>query len=111
MTVAFLLCSVVTGVSAAVSFGYSVAGLRSSRGEGRTASEYALARSLAILVGAVVSPFTGLVAVVAAVAVVMILVQAFDAVIGARQHDRVKTIGPAVTAVANVAVLGWMVWS
>jgi diacylglycerol kinase len=111
MTLAFIVCSVVTAVSAAVSFGYSVAGLRGSRAAARTASSYALARSLALLVGALLAPFTNLTSVVALAALLMVLVQLLDAAIGARLRDRVKSIGPAATALVNAVVLGWMIWS
>jgi hypothetical protein len=39
----------------------------------------------------------------------MIIVQAFDAAIGLTIKDRMKTFGPAGTAVANLAALLWLV--
>lgn len=44
----------------------------------------------------------------AAVACAMIVVQGLDAFVGAHSHNRIKTIGPAVTALANAAALGWL---
>lgn len=108
MSIAFWVCAVITVISAAVSFGYSVAGLRAASGDAVTPSMYAFARSLALLVVAVVALFTLSGAFVAAVAIAMILVQAVDAVIGVRIHDRVKAVGPAVTALVNLAGLIWL---
>jgi hypothetical protein len=108
MTLAFWVCSSITVISAAVSFGYAVAGLRGATGVAITPSMYALARSIALLVVAVIAPLTGSVAFVAASAIAMIVVQGVDAVIGVRLRDRVKTFGPAATALAGLASLVWV---
>jgi len=108
MTGAYWICAGVTLVSAVVSFGYSVAGLRGAEGAARTASQYALARSTALLAVAGVALFAGAPAFVAAVAIAMIIVQAIDAVVGVTIKDRLKTFGPALTALLNLGVLVWM---
>lgn len=66
MTVAMWLCSAMTIVSAVVSLGYSVVGLRGATPGSRLASEYALARSSALGVIAVIAPFTGTTGFIAA---------------------------------------------
>ena len=69
---------------------------------------YAAARSLAwagVSVAAFVVRAAGW---LEAVACGMIVVQACDAVIGVGIGDRVKTFGPAATAVLNAVVLGWL---
>jgi hypothetical protein len=38
----------------------------------------------------------------------MIIVQAGDAIIGGLIRDRVKTLGPAGTAVVNLAAMIWL---
>ena len=111
MTVAMWTCSLLTIVSACVSLGYATAGLRASTGEQRLPSSYALARSRTLVVVALAAPFTGDPGFIAAAAVSLIVVQALDAVIGVRTWDLVKTIGPAITAVANAAALVWMLVS
>lgn len=112
MSVAFWVCGAVTFVSAGVSLGYSVAALRAAGAPGEvTASRYAAARSVALLVAAVVGLCAGSVGFAAAVALTMIVVQGLDAVVGARIPDTLKTVGPAATAVANLAALGWMLAS
>ncbi len=108
MALAFWICSIITLISAAVSFGFSVAGLRGAKDGATTPSMYALARSVALLVVATVAPFTGSVAFVAAITLAMVIVQGADAVIGTRIRDRVKTFGPAGTAVAGLVALVWM---
>lgn len=107
MTAALWMCSVLTIVSACVSLGYAAAGLRSASETGRLPSSYALARSAALVVVALIAPFTGSRGFIAAAAVAMICVQVLDAGIGAGSRDRLKTIGPALTAVANAAALIW----
>lgn len=72
---------------------------------------YAFARSLALLLVAVVAIFTDNLAFVAAVALAMTAVQLADAVIGARIQDLVKTVGPAATGVVNLAAVIWMLTS
>ncbi|PJJ55304.1 hypothetical protein CLV54_3194 [Compostimonas suwonensis] len=72
---------------------------------------YAFARSLALLVVAIVALFTGSVAFVAAIAIAMVIVQVADAVIGVRIRDRLKTVGPAATALVDLAALVWMLAS
>ena len=111
MTIAFWICAAVTVVSSLVSAGYAVVGVRSAAEAVRIPSEYALSRSIALVVVAVSAMFVANVGFTAAAAIVMILVQAGDAIVGARAHDRFKTIGPAATAVANAAALVWLLAS
>lgn len=108
MSLAFWVCAAVTAISAAVSLGYSIAGLTSSDPAGRAPSMYACARSSALAVVAVAAIFVGSTPFLAAVAVAMVTVQAVDAVIGGVIRDRIKTIGPALTAIANLAALIWL---
>jgi len=108
MPLAFWICAAVTAISAAVSFGYSVAGLRGSDPGSRTPSQYAVARSLALVVVAAIAPFTGSVAFLTAVAAAMVIVQAADAVVGALRGDRFRTFGPAATAAGNLGALVWL---
>lgn len=108
MPLAFWVCAAITAISASVSLGYSIAGFTSTAEPGRTPSMYTLARSVALTVVAVAAFFVGSVPFLAAVAIAMVVVQAADAVIGGVIHDRLKTIGPAATAAANLAVLAWL---
>ncbi|WP_022891291.1 hypothetical protein [Agromyces subbeticus] len=108
MSIAFWVCAAITAVSALVSLGYSVAGVRGTKGGELTASRYALARSAALAVGALASVFTASVPFTAAMAVTMMLVQAADAAVGVTIRDHLKTVGPAATAIANAAALIWM---
>lgn len=106
---AFWTCAAITAISAAVSFGYAAVGLRQSPdGAARTASQYAFARSAALLVAAVTAPFAGSTGFLAAVAIAMVIVQGADSLIGISIRDRVKTIGPAATAAANLGAVLWL---
>ncbi len=105
MSSAFWLCAAITAVSAVVSLGYSVAAVRSPEGPGRTNALYAFSRSLALAVAAVVVLFARSEDWLKAVAVAMTIVQAGDAVIGVQIRDRLKTVGPGLTAAGNLAAL------
>jgi hypothetical protein len=108
--ISFWICGAVTMASALVSFGFSIAAVRvASAGEG--AARYALARSFALLVVAIIALFTATHPFLAAIAVAMTVVQACDAVVGGFARDRMKTVGPAVFAVANLAALVWLLGS
>ncbi len=111
MFTAFWICAGLTLISALVSAGYATAAWRAASAESRVPSMYALARSVALVVVAVIGLFSASVAFVAAAALAMIIVQGLDAVIGVFIRDRVKTIGPAITSLVNVAALIWMLAS
>ncbi|MEP6761941.1 MAG: hypothetical protein ABJA93_11345 [Sporichthyaceae bacterium] len=90
-----------------MSLGYSTAAVVAAKNAGGVSAEYALARSLALVTVAIVPIAGERREWLLAAAVAMILVQALDAVIGRRIHDTLKTIGPAVTAAVNLALLAW----
>jgi hypothetical protein len=69
---------------------------------------YAASRSVALLIAALICAVVRSRTAVAALALVMTLVQAFDGLIGALAHDPAKTYGPLAFALANVAVLVWL---
>ncbi len=100
----FWICAVITSASAATSAAFSIAALVSS-GDAPTNARYAVSRSITLLVIAIlvvaVRSRTGLLTIAA----VMVLVQAGDALIGGGNHDRVKTLGPAVTAAINAGAV------
>lgn len=109
MSAAFWVCAAITAISACVSLGYSLAALTGSDALCRTSAMYASARSVALAVAAIVAFFARSSSYLAAVALTMVIVQAIDAVIGAGTRDRLKTVGPAVTSLANAAALVWLV--
>lgn len=107
-TIPWAVCAALTVISAAVSFGYSAATTSGKTGPARTASRYALVRSTALLATATVALLTGSGPFVVAIAVAMILIQAGDALIGARLQDTSKTVGPAAIAVVHTAAVIWL---
>lgn len=100
----FWLCAAVTVASALTSAGFSLAALSSS-GDAHVNAMYAAARSLSValvcLAVVLVRSRVGLITL----SVIMVLVQGGDAVIGAINHDPMKTFGPAFLALVTVAVL------
>lgn len=108
MSAAFWVCATVTLVSAFVSLGYSLAALARSNAADRTSSMYAAARSLALASTAVVALFARSTPYLEAVATSMVAVQAIDAAIGVAIRDRFKSVGPALTSLANLAALIWL---
>ena len=107
MSPAFVACAVITAISAAVSLCFSVAGAVKASGQTRTMALYAAARSLAFVLISLVPLVTGSTPWLEAVAVGMIMVQFCDAGVGVTIRDRMKTFGPAGTAIANLAALVW----
>jgi hypothetical protein len=77
-------------------------------GTTRTIALYACARSTALLIASAVPFLTGSVEWLQGVAWSMVIVQACDAVIGATIKDRMKTFGPAGTALLNVVAVIWL---
>lgn len=108
MTVPFVVCALITAISSIVSFGFSVAAVLGTVGEARTAALYACARSSALVLVSAASFLIGSTPWLLAIASCMIIVQAGDAAIGARIRDRMKTLGPAGTAVLNLAAMIWL---
>ena len=108
MPIAFWSCASVTTVNALVSLDYSTAAVRTAgtgSDAGRVPSMYAFTRSLALATSAVAATLGQSVAGLNAAALAMVLVQTGDAVIGVVTHDRVKTFGPAATALVNGVAL------
>ncbi|WP_206605373.1 MULTISPECIES: hypothetical protein [Methylosinus] len=108
MTLPFLLCASITAVSAMISLGFSIAATFTAAADVRVAALYACARSVALALVSLVPFVTGSAPWLAATACAMIVVQACDAAIGVTIEDRMKTFGPAGTALANLAALIWL---
>jgi hypothetical protein len=87
----FILCALISAISALVSLGFSIAAERTATGPARTMALYACARSLALFVASVVPFLSGSVGWLLAVAWSMIIVQALDAIVGMTIKDNVKT--------------------
>jgi hypothetical protein len=111
MFAAFIVCASVTALSAVVSLGFSLAAAMNETGNARTIAFYGCARSVALVVASVVPFFTGSTEWLEAIAWIMILVQAGDAVIGTTIDDRMKTFGPACASLANLLALLWLIQS
>jgi hypothetical protein len=109
MTVPFIFCASVTATSAIISLGFSVAAAFGATGTVRTTALYACARSLALVIASAVPFLTGSTEWLQAVAWSMIIVQACDAVIGTTIKDRMKTFGPAGTALLNLVAVIWLI--
>jgi hypothetical protein len=106
----FWTCAIITAVSALVSAGFSIAGLFEPSGSA-SIERYAASRSVALLIALLCCIGVRSRMGIAALALVMSLVQGFDGLIGALAHDPAKTYGPFVFAVANLAALVWLLRS
>jgi hypothetical protein len=106
----FCTCALVTTVSALVSAGFSIAGLLGPSGSG-SFERYAASRSIALLIAVLCCTAFRSRDAIAAMALVMSLVQGFDGVIGLLAHDPAKTYGPFAFAVINFAALVWLLRS
>src|ERR1700730_16401088 len=110
MTRRFWTCAIVTTVSALVSASFSVAGLFGPSGSG-SFERYAASRSIALLIAVLCCIGFRSRDAIAAMALVMSLVQGFDGLIGILAHDPAKTYGPFVLALVNFAALVWLLRS
>lgn len=108
MSTSFVVCAAITAISAFVSLGFSLASVPGSTGKTRTLAFYACVRSTAFAVLGIAPFFNASAPWLYALAAGMIIVQAGDAVIGVVTRDVVKTLGPAATAIANLAALIWL---
>jgi len=106
----FWTCAIVTTVSALVSAGFSVAGLLGPSGSG-SFERYAASRSIALLIAVLCCIGFRSRDAIAAMALVMSLVQGFDGLIGILAHDPAKTYGPFAFAIVNFAALVWLLRS
>src|SRR5439155_26263830 len=93
MTKRFWGCALMTLLSAAVSAGFSLAGLLGS-GNGDSFARYATSRSVPLLVTVLIAIGVRSRTAIAFLGIAMTSVQAFDGVIGALAHDPSKTYGP-----------------
>jgi hypothetical protein len=109
-TSAFWICGIITTASALVSAGFSFAALFGPSGAD-ILGRYAASRSIALPIAVLCCIGLRSRNAVAALALVMSLVQGFDGVIGLLAHDPVKTYGPFVFALVNFAALVWLLRS
>jgi hypothetical protein len=108
MSMPFVICAAVTLASAVISLGFSVAAAIHEMGQTRTLAFYACARSIAFALISVCPFANHSTQWLEALASGMIVVQAIDAAIGLTIEDKMKTFGPAGTAIANLAALIWL---
>jgi hypothetical protein len=103
---AYWACAGFTLFSAVVSAWFSLLALQEVGGQ--EYALYAASRSIALPLAAVYAMALRSRRGVAALAVAMILVQLFDAIIGFRLNDPGRAYGPLVFSVINFGVLLWM---
>jgi hypothetical protein len=108
MSIPFLSCALITAVSAVISLGFSIAAAFNAAHEVRDMALYTCARSVALVVVSTVPFFTGSTPWLQAIACSMIIVQVCDAAIGVIIKDRIKTFGPAGTALLNLGAVIWL---
>ncbi|WP_337309395.1 hypothetical protein [Candidatus Aeolococcus gillhamiae] len=109
MSLAYWSCALVTVASALVSLGFSIAAVVASNDEAKTNALYAWARSSALALVSVVALVHRSSPWLEAVALTMTLVQVADAGVGYRTRNAMKTYGPAITGLANLATFVWLV--
>ena len=108
MSIPFLFCAFITAVSAVVSLGFSIAAAFNTANDVRRIALYTCARSVALVLVSAVPFITGSTPWLQAIACSMIIVQGCDAAIGVVIKDRMKTFGPAVIALLNLAAVIWL---
>jgi hypothetical protein len=108
MASAYWVCLLVTSISAFTSFGFSIGALLSSTDRARINAMYASGRSVALAVASVGPIFAHSNTRLVTIAVIMIIVQALDSVVGVVTRQRMKTYGPAALALLNSIALLWL---
>src|SRR5438105_5202416 len=98
MTKRFWGCALMTRLGAAVSAGFSLAGLLGS-GNGDSFARYATSRSVALLVTVLIAIGVRSRTAIAFLGIAMASVHAFDGVIAALAHDPSNTYAPMALAV------------
>jgi hypothetical protein len=101
---AFWYCAAVTAISALVSAGFSLAAVF-ARTPYDTIALYAASRSIALPIAIAVAIFRRSSAGLAALALVVGLLQLFDGFIGVYTHDASKTYGPFVLSLLTFITL------
>ncbi len=104
MSSLFWALAIVTSLSAVISTGFSVAALV-GKGDRLINAMYAASRSVALAAVSFVPLLTGSGTWLVAIALAMTIVQIIDALIGFKQRDTMKTVGPAFLAVINGVLL------
>lgn len=100
----FWLCAVPTLLNAFTSAGFSIIALSSS-GDAHLNAMYGASRSITLALVALLVVLLRNKPGLLVVALIMVGVQAGDAVIGAINHDPMKTYGPAFLAIITLAGL------
>ena len=108
MTTPYLVCAIVTIISAFVSLGFSVAAVSKSDGEAHTDALYTCARSLPFAILSIVPLDYHSIGWLLAAAIGMAIVQASDALVGLQIKNTVKTVGPAITSILSIASIVWV---
>ncbi len=109
---AYTVCAAVTAISACISLGFALEGYvkaKGVKGAGLSSAMFTLARSAAIALAVFVPFFLYSLGYLAAVAIIMIMVQTSDALIGLKAENRLKIYGPLLTAIANLGCLIWVI--
>jgi hypothetical protein len=107
----FYICAAITAASAFTSLGFSLSAVKQSNGTFRINALYASSRSIALAAVSLIPFLYHSVPFLAGIALTMILVQIFDAIVGIFTHELLKIYGPAMTAVINLGVLVWLLRS
>jgi hypothetical protein len=103
----FWICAVITGLSAFVSSGFSIAAMMGAT-QHDPLGWYAASRSVSLLIIVLLVILRGSRRGLAAMALTMGFVQLFDTVIGFVQHEPSKTYGPLVFAIATFVAVRFL---
>lgn len=100
------ITAVLTLISAAMGVLFSIAFIRKEKGNSRTNALYMFARSLALLISAIIPFFINSIQILSIVTAAMGIVQIVDGFIGIAIKNRIQTFGPFMLAVYhNICLL------
>ncbi len=104
----YYICALITAISALTSLGFSIHVSLSARYNKQTSAFYASSRSIALAIACLIPFIYHSKPLLIEIAVTMIIVQLLDAAIGISIKNKMKTYGPALTALINLFAVIWI---
>ena len=109
----YYMCSTITAISACVSLGFSIEAFIKAKhvgSEAFTNAMYSLSRSCALAFSSFIPFLFHSISYLLLMSLIMIFIQALDAIIGFKIRNKFKTYGPMLTSIGNLIFLIWLIY-
>jgi len=94
-------------------FGFSIEAFikaKSVKSGAYTNAMYSMSRSFALAFSSFIPFFFYSISYLSAISIIMIIVQALDAIIGFKISNKFKTYGPMLTSIGNLIFFIWLIY-